>query len=189
MSIITAAPHADTLILNDKNPALFMPSQKPNPGQPTPPCILSVPGASNLDLRPFNVTASGSIEPQFAGNITLTLYGLTLGYAPDTDMTDPANWVALSSSPVEPVERDVETQWMIQGVNLMFSTGSGKMQGSFLSNVADNPQASTNLTNKLFGILASFNPAILFAVGATFTGSGGSAPYANLQLYQFAMTD
>lgn len=189
MSIVRTSSTPLPLTLEDSKPALFMARDIEQP------CTLTIPGQSNLDHRPFNVTASGSIEAFYAGTLTITLYGFTLGYPLDEfDSNDPATWVEVASSPAEAIAGALdpeESQWLIQGVRLMFSTRSGKMQGTFVSNVADNPIPEANLTHNLQGIKQDSSPAIYFAVGATFIPTGGAkdAPLANLALARFSMDD
>jgi hypothetical protein len=134
-----------------------------------------VPGSSKLDLTPLNVTAIGTVSPNIPGTLTLTLYGNAKREARG-DESSPNGWLALSSSVAEPIGGEgelPETMWMIRGKDLMIFPGSGKMQGTFESNVADNPQPALNLDQHPTDITEE-DPLYVFAVGASFAPTGGA---------------
>jgi hypothetical protein len=198
MSIITQAPPAVTLTLNDSNLAMFL--SMGNNSQPTNPCALSIAGSSKLDHRPFDVTASGTIKTFVPGDLTVILLGLTHDYSVGQGLTNPATWVQVAATPPESIGDDPkipETMWMLRGVDFMFSTVSGKLQGTFLSNIADSHQPVADLQNNLYGIEPNDSPALAFAIGVIFTPTGSREhrrtkdgdPLAELTLYQFSMND
>jgi hypothetical protein len=156
---MASAPAASPLVLTDLNPFMFRAQRDGKV------CTLAIPGSSGFELTPFYVTASGTVTPSQPCNLTITLYATGIPGLPGfaTDPTDPANWVAIAASPAEPI--DDTTMWMIQGTRLMYSLASEKMQGTFVSNVADNPTPEANLLSNVFGVYTS-EPAMLFAVGA-----------------------
>jgi len=197
MSVITKAPPSAPLALEAGTPALFMKRDEEKV-----PCVLTLSGSSGLELTPFNVVATGTVKPASAGTVILTLYGMAKDSAGE-DAADPSAWLPLASSIAEPIggAGDPEqTMWMIKGEELMVYTESGKLQGTFKSNVADNPSTAINLAEHPEDIEAGKDPLYIFAVGASFTpevteeASGRQAkedtpPACELTLELFQMTD
>lgn len=163
MSIVDTAPPANPLELTDPNPVLFTMRDKDSV-----PTTITVPGSSNFELMLFDVIATGTVKADVPGRLLLTLYGVAKS---DKDASaNPATWLPLASCIPEPIGRltDLEeTMWMIKGEDLMIYTGSGKMQGLFASNVANNPQAPIDLTQHP-GDITEEDPLYIFAVGASF---------------------
>ena len=162
-TVVDNAPFAAPLELMDSNPALFLMRDSDRA-----PATVTLPGGSNFDLTLFNVTATGTAKPSGPGTLIVTLYGLA---SLDDAMTDPGKWLPLGSCVAEPIggpdDLD-EAMFMIQGADLMVYTGTGKMQGTFKSNVASNPQAAIDLTHHP-GDITDADPLYVFAVGASFT--------------------
>jgi hypothetical protein len=161
-------------------------------GSPQKPCLLSLSGASNFALKLFSVTATGFITPGQAGLLSLILYGQP--NVPNlTPKLVPSTWVAMATTPGEPVggvSDPVSTQWMIQGVRMMYYLSSGKMQGESLSNIAAHPIPAAILDNPLLGLLPNIDPVCMFAIGAFFAPDVppiGTAPIC--QLTDFYLSD
>jgi len=165
MSAIDIAPPSAPLALADANPALFLTLSNPNA-----PSVVTVPGNSSFALSLLNVTAIGTVKPTVPGSLVLTLLGKSRREG-GTPSLNPADWLPLGSSVPEPIGGSVElpeTMWMIRGLDLMIFPGSGKMQGLFYSNVADNPQMPINLEHHPDDITLE-DPLYIFAVAASFT--------------------
>lgn len=171
-TVVDNAPYAAPLELMDSNPALFLMRDSDRA-----PATVTVPGSSNFDLSCFNITAIGTAKPAGPGTLTITLYGLAkMVDAP----TDPANWLPIGSSIAEPIggETDLpENIFMVRAEDLIAYTGTGKMQGTFKSNVASNPQAAIDLEHHP-GDVTNEDPLYVFAVGASFTPTTGGATHA-----------
>lgn len=189
MSAIDIAPYAAPLDLTDATPTLFRMRDEANA-----PCAVSVPGSSNLALTLFDVTAIGTVKPSVPGNLTLTLYGKAKASV-DTIETDPNEWLPLFSCVPEPIGGTgelPETMWMIQGKDLMIFPGSGKMQGTFQSNVANNPQPPLDLEQHP-GDIEDSDPLYVFVVGASFepsgTGTTAEGPACSLTLKSLTVSD
>lgn len=136
-------------------------------------CRATVAGSSNLDLKVFDVTATGTITPGQAGELEIVLLA-----APNDPKkgTDPAHiypqWTAIAHTPKEPVGGSTDldsTMWMVQGINLMYYLASGKMQGTWVSNIADHPTDAVDMSNALLGLTADVDPVMMFAVSVIFT--------------------
>lgn len=178
MEIIDNAPYAEPLNLKDANVAFF--TMRDKPGAPV---TVAVPGSSNLALTLFNVTATGSVKPSGPGSLTLTLYGIAKADVSEASAS-PDDWLPLSSSVAEPIGGTgelPETMWMIQGTSLMIFPGSGKLQGTFQSNVASNPQPPIDLMQHP-GDITNTDPLYIFAVGASFDGGECSLTLAQFNL-------
>jgi hypothetical protein len=165
-TVVDKAPPAAVLKLMDSNPALVMMRD-----QEHAPCIVTVPGSSNFNLNPFDVVATGIAKPSGPGTLILTLYGrATLAGATD----NPNDWLPLSATEAEPIGGPTdlpEAAFLIRGADLMANTGTGKIQGTFMSNVASNPQAPIDLQQHP-GDITEEDPLYVFAIGANFTPSG-----------------
>jgi hypothetical protein len=162
-TVVDNAPFAAPLKLMDSNPALFLMRDSDRA-----PVTVTLPGSSNFDLSLFNVTAIGTAKPAAAGTVVITLYGLAK-LADAT--TDPEKWLPIGSSIAEPIggETDLpENIFMVRAEDLVAYTGTGKMQGTFKSNVASNPQAAIDLEHHP-GDVTDSDPLYIFAVGASFT--------------------
>ena len=160
-SIIDSAPASATLELKDSNTAYFqMRDQKL-------PTTVTLPGSSNFDLTLFNVTATGSVKPAGPGTLILTLFGAAKPTGGN------AAWLPIAQSIAEPIGGPAElgeTMWMIEGSDLMIFLGSGKMQGTFKTNIASNPQPPLDLWHHS-GDIEDTDPLYVFAIGASFTPS------------------
>ena len=164
-NVIDSAPASSPLELKEIGKTEYF-KMRDSPDFPT---SVALPGSSNLDLTLFNVTATGSVKPTVPGTLQITLYG-----APKpTGQLDA--WLPLASSLPEPIggaEDPKETMWMVEGSDLMIFTGSGKLQGTFRSNIASNPQAPLDLDEHPENIVDS-DPLYIFAIGASFTPEAG----------------
>jgi hypothetical protein len=178
MSVITSAPPAAPLSLKDLvKPLLFMKRDDARV-----PCLLSVPGSSNLALKLFNVTATGTVKPASQGELVITLYGLAKVPGDLAAAADSYQWLPLAQSEPESIGGEgelPETMWMIQGFDLMIFTRSGKLQGTFKSNVAAHPQPIVDLEHHPTDIVDG-DPLYIFAVGAFF-GPAVDPPEAQSQ--------
>jgi hypothetical protein len=186
--IVTKASPASPLTLASDTFGFF--EAKNNAKQP---CLLEVPGSSNLDMQLLNVTATGTVKGGQPGTLKLGLYAHAVAATADLppDNTS-AKWVLIGETPEEPIsgaDDHIETMWMVQGNNLMFSFVNGKMQGCFQSNVADNPEPLEDINTNLNNIKGDVNPVMYFAVGATFapTSDDGTSK-AQLTLSNFLLT-
>ena len=166
-TIIDKAPPSAALVLTDSNPAFFMQRDGKNPS------VVTLSGSSNFELMPFDVIATGTANAEVPGTLILTLYGrANLDGATD----DPATWLPLASAPAEPIggatDRD-STMFMIAGTDLMVSAATGKLQGTFKSNVASNPQGPTDLEQHPTSITEE-DPLYVFAIGASYALTAGT---------------
>jgi hypothetical protein len=157
-------------------------------------CVATVAGSSNLDLKVFNVTATGTITPGQAGELEIVLLA-----APNDPKkgTDPAHiypqWTAIAHTPKEPIGGSTDldsTMWMVQGINLMYYLASGKMQGTWVSNIADHPTDAADMSNALLGLTADVDPVMMFAVSVIFTPTTAPVvePYPIATLENLAIT-
>ena len=157
-------------------------------------CVATVAGSSNLDLKVFNVTATGTITPGQAGELEIVLLA-----APNDPKkgTDPAHiypqWTAIAHTPKEPIGGSTDldsTMWMVQGINLMYYLASGKMQGTWVSNIADHPTDAVDMSNALLGLTADVDPVMMFAVSVIFTPTTAPVvePYPIATLENLAIT-
>jgi hypothetical protein len=168
-TVVDQARNQTPLTLKDELPAMFL-------GDGEDPCIVTLPGGTNIGLGLFEVTATGVAKPSSPGLLTLTLYGrATLAGASQ----NPDTWLPLSSAAPEPIGGPTdlkEAMFMIQATDLLAYPGTGKMQGVFKSNVASNPLGPIDLEQHP-GDITDEDPIYVFAVGASFsptaTRSGG----------------
>ena len=178
--LITKAPPAAPIVINSATIHLFM--DKANPKAV---CYLPLAGSSGLDLQLLNVTATGTVKPNQPGTIEIGLFAYVSVPHVDPPADTVGSWVMLGANPPEPIgsadDHDT-TSWMVQGKDLMFNLTNGKMQGTFQSNVADNPVFPDNLNTNPNGIRDDVSPLMLFAVGAMFTPTAddGSTPVLTL---------
>jgi len=180
MSVVDKASTAAPLELTDSNTEYFKLKDKEAP------CIVTVPGSSSFDLSLFNVTAIGTVAAHVPGTLVLTLMGRA---------KEDGELLPLASSVAEPIGGEgelAETMWMIRGADLMIFLGSGKMQGVFLTNIADDPQAPLNLDQHPTDITDT-DPLYIFGVGASFTpvitkGKRAAEPRADGSLCTVTMT-
>lgn len=187
---IDSAPPSAPLALVDSSPTLFTMRDKPSA-----PSTVTVPGSSRMALTLFDVVAIGTVKPSVPGNLVLTLYGMAKGDV-DSGAGDPGDWLPLSSSVPEPIGGTTdlpETMWMIRGKDLMIFTGSGRLQGTFDSNVANNPQGPLDLDQHP-GDITDEDPLYVFAVGAAFFPTGGAGraagePSCTLTLHSLTISD
>lgn len=164
-TVVDNAPYAAPLELMDSNPALFLMRDSNRA-----PATVTLPGSSNFDLGLFNVTAIGTAKPSGPGTLIITLYGLAKA---DNASTDPEKWLPLGASIAEPIGGGTdlaENIFMVRAEDLVCYSGTGKMQGTFKSNVASNPQAPIDLEHHP-GDITDSDPLYIFAVGASFTST------------------
>jgi hypothetical protein len=171
MSIITSARPAAPLSLTTAA-KLFA-----DAGNPNTPCLLTIPGSANLELKALVLTATGTVTPETANDLVVSLYG----WANAPNQQPPASitaWTLIGSSPPEPVGGAGDppsTQWLIQAPRMTYYLASGKLQGEFTSNVADHPQSLENFANFMVGLVKNIDPVMYFAIGASLaTASPGS---------------
>jgi hypothetical protein len=157
-------------------------------------CMATIAGSSNLDLIPFNVTATGTITPGQAGELEIVLL------AAPNDPLHPVKygliypqWTAIAHTPKEPVGGTgnlTTTMWMVQGINLMYLLASGKLQGTWVSNIADHPTTAVDMSNGLTGLTPDVDPVMMFAVSAIFTPTTPpvAEPYPILTLASLTVT-
>jgi hypothetical protein len=165
-TVVNTGRPAAPLTLKDSNPALFVMLDD------TRPVAVTLPGSVKLDLALFDVTAVGYAEPLGPGTLTVTLYGRPSLADPSTD---PALWLPIASSPAEPIggEGDLpQAVFMLKAEDLLANSETGKIQGTFKSNVASNPQPAADLTQHPRDVAANKDPLYVFAVGASFTPTG-----------------
>ena len=67
-TVVDQARNQTPLTLKDELPAMFL-------GDGEDPCIVTLPGGTNIGLGLFEVTATGIAKPSGPGMVTLTLYG------------------------------------------------------------------------------------------------------------------
>lgn len=160
---VDRAAAAATLELMDSNAALFTLRD-----QPKTPCAVTLPGSGNFNLMPFNVTATGTAKAHVPGTVFLTLYGRA---KLDDATADPNQWLPLSSTPSEPiggVTDLAEAMFLLRAADLLANTETGKIQGTFQSNVASTPVAAQDLEQHPGDVTAE-DPLYVFAIGASFT--------------------
>jgi hypothetical protein len=166
-TVIDSAPPSSPLELTESGVSQYF-RMRDKPEYPT---TVTLPGSSNFDLTLFNATATGTVKAAVPGTLVLTLYGTA---KPDGQGDI---WLPLASTVPEPIGGPAdleETMWMIEGATLMIFGGSGKLQGTFRSNVASNPQAPIDLTQHP-GNIEDKDPLYVFAIGAAFTPSATRA--------------
>jgi hypothetical protein len=157
-------------------------------------CMATIGGSSNLDLKVFDVTATGTITPGQVGELEIVLLA-----TPNDPLkgTDPSHiypqWTAIAHTPKEPVGGGTDldsTMWMVQGINLMYYLASGKMQGTWICNIADHPTDPIDLSNALLGLTPNVDPVMMFAVSAIFTPTTAPivAPYPIVTLENLVIT-
>jgi hypothetical protein len=149
--------------------------------------MIAVSGAAGHECELFNITATGKVSPEASLNLTLTLYARPGYPPPETSPLDVAEWTAIAISQPAAIgtsEDFATTSFMIQGSRLMFNLDNGKLQGTFATNVADDPQADIGLTHNLQGITKNTDPVVVFALGASI-----DAGTASLELVNFVMND
>lgn len=180
MSIITKAmPSA----LTNLGPAYQIP---PLAQDQSKPCILTIPGSSNLELSNLTLTATGSCQPNQPGELHINI--LAAAYVPNA--TPPGfntlDWVTIATCTPEPMggsSDPVRTQWMVQGTRMLYylnrggdefsaqlpnlnaaSTPTGKLQGEFLSNIADHPVPAEDMDTNNVQLYAGVDPVMLFTL-------------------------
>jgi hypothetical protein len=181
---IDKAPAAATLSLTSTSPEFFKVRD-----EKFVPATVTVPGSSNLELVLLDVTAVGTVKAAVPGMLTLTLFGMSKAISGE-NLDD---LLPLASSVPEPIggDNDIpETMWMIQGHDLMIWAGSGKLQGTFKSNVASNPQPSVDLEQHP-GNITEVDPLYIFTVAAQFTPDadpGDGSELASLTLHSLTVS-
>jgi hypothetical protein len=186
MPIITKAPPAAPLELKDTLIHLF-----PQRDRPKIPAMLAVSGSAGHECELFNITATGKVSPKVPMNLILRLYARP-SYPPEADALDVSEWTEIAVSQPAAIGGSEDfrtTSFMLQGSRLMFNLDNGKLQGTFVTNIADSPQADIGLTHNLQGIEANADPMIVFALGASsdVTTRGKAATTAELELVNFTM--
>jgi hypothetical protein len=187
MSILATAPPAAPLTLLSTNPAFFMDAALNSKD----PCMLTIPASSKLELNLLNVTVTGLVKPGQEGDVSIGLYCYVNGSKTPPPTADPSQgWIVLGMTDPEDVGAvgdPVETQFMFQGSNLMFNFSSGKLQGTFQSNIASSPVAPVRLQNPVYGLI-DISPVVWFAVAAHFTPTADTGAHAELTLASFNLT-
>ena len=187
MSLITKAPPAASIVINSTDLHLFMAEGINNPGV----CFLPIPGSTGLQMTLLDVTATGTVKANQPGDFEA---GLFVHVAePNVAPPDGAigGWVQIGVSPAEPIGGAadlVATSWMIQGKDLMFNLQSGKMQGTFKSNVADNPVAAADLSTNPNNIDGDLSPLMYFAVGVRFTPTADDGSTPEIEMANFILS-
>lgn len=156
-------------------------------------CMVTIAGSSNLDLKLFDVTATGTVAAGQAGELEIVLLAMPNDpLRPPTGQIYP-QWTAIAHSPKEPIGGSgdlAETMWMVAGLQLMYFLESGKLQGTWVSNIADHPTTAVDLSNGLMGLKPDVDPVMMFAVSAIFTPTTPpiAAPYPTLSLANLVIT-
>jgi hypothetical protein len=136
-------------------------------------CLVSVPGSSSLDLKLFDVELSGTITPNQAGSLTIHLLAMPNDpLRPPTPTQIYPEFTAIATTPAEPVGAAGNfptTMWSVHALDLMFYLQTGKMQGTWTSNIADHPTPAADLSNALLGLQEDVDPVMYFAMTAFFT--------------------
>lgn len=177
--LITKAPPAQPITLNAAEMELF----RDTSGEP---CLLSIPASSGLDLMLLDVVASGSVKANQPGTLQVGLFALANQPNMGTPTVNTGDWVLIGSCPAEPVEAG-PTSWMIAGQDLMYNLANGKMQGTFLSNVADAPIAAADLNTNPNDLRGDVSPVMYFAVGAMFTPDDDDGQTPVLEMANFIL--
>jgi hypothetical protein len=153
---------------------------------PTKPCILTIPGSAGLELQNLTLTATGSVQPNQAGEMHINI--LALPYIPNTPppTLSTLDWLIVASCTPEPIGGSgdpVRTQWMVQGTRMLYylnrggtdfsaqlpnltaaGTPTGKLQGEFLSNIADHPVPAEDMDTNQVQLYAGVDPVMLFTL-------------------------
>jgi hypothetical protein len=180
-----APPAAPLTVPPDGSKHLFVDTGKGYP------CMLAVPGSSKLELHPLVVRATGKVKPTTPGTLTIILYAIPGNTPPKDDQNpDPEahGWLPIASAVHAPTGdlSEPEASWMLIANDLLYNLTTGKMQGTYRSNVADSPIPEADIDHDLHGVVANADPVIQFAVGASFEASDtGSEEGAELELVLF----
>lgn len=143
----------------------------PNLATPSQACILICPGSGRLEQKLFKVRASGNFTTGGAFTFLPSLYAAIA--IPGSPLVA-ANWSLIAAGTAATVT-SASAGWMIEA-KLMFDTLSGKLQGTFDSNVANAPVAAAVITNPLTGLNGQSEPVMYFAAGVTFgTANAGNS--------------
>lgn len=167
MSVVDSAPPSSPLELTDSEDTLFKMRDEEKV-----PATVTVPGSSNFALTLFDIVATGTVKPSIPGMFTLTLYGMDKKDVAQ-GASEASAWLPLATSESEPIGGAgelKETMWMIRGKDLLIFPGSGKLQGTFDSNIASHPIAALDLDEHP-GDITDTDPLYIFAVGASFSPS------------------
>lgn len=127
--------------------------------------ILVIPGSNRLEKKPWNASASGVVTTGTTSNVTPTIYGALV--APGSPLVA-ANWTLLGASTAVSVV-STSANWRIQIHEAIFDTLSGNLSGTFLGAVGNASLGAGNLTNVLGSINGATEPALVLAVGLTFS--------------------
>jgi hypothetical protein len=168
--MIAKAPPAQPLTLLDQSAHMFL-DATPNLPNPTA-CMLTLPNTASLELQLLNITATGLVKANQDCIFTVSLYAYVNNpKASGPPAPDPhALWTIMAQSYGEAIggtDDFIETQWMLQANNLMFNFSSGKMQGTYQSNIADDPIDPQNLSNAIVG-LEPLSPIMWLAICPSF---------------------
>jgi hypothetical protein len=183
--LITKAPPAAPITINSPDVHLFMAANQPGV------CYLPISGSSKLDMQLLNATATGTVKGNQPGTIEVGIFVHVAQVNEDPPSDTTGLWVMIGMCPPEPIAGadDLEsTSWMVQGNNLMFNLETGKMQGAFQSNVADNPVFPADLNTNPNDIDRTQDPLFYFAVGARFTPDDDDGSTPELTMVNFMLT-
>jgi hypothetical protein len=137
-------------------------------------CMATIAGSSSLDLQLFDVAATGTVAAGQPGDLEIVLLARANDpLVPPTGQIYP-QWTAIAHTPKEPVGGSgdlAETMWSVHAHDLMYFLGSGKLQGTWVSNIADHPTTPIDLSNALLGLKAKVDPVMMFAVSVIFTAT------------------
>jgi hypothetical protein len=142
----------------------------PDASSPLLAAFLSGVGSGRLEMKRFEVRASGRATTAGAFTVAPTLYIATV--VPVVNPLLPASWTVLATG--APVAVGTTTAaWMIQG-EFLFDSVSGKLQGTFETNVANTITAKAALAATFPGVSGVTEPPFVLAVGLTFSGAGAN---------------
>jgi hypothetical protein len=106
------------------------------------------------------------------GAATTALATLYASVAFPTNPTVPASWTAIAVGTAA-VINTTTAAWYLEA-ELLFDSTSGHLVGTFKNGVANVPIAAAALTAVLAGINGQNEPALLFAIGITFSAAGAN---------------
>jgi hypothetical protein len=139
---------------------------------PATACVLYVPGSKRLEQKRWVPRASGIVTTAGAFTAQVSLYGAVV---PPTGAASliAANWTLLGAGAAQAVGTTTAA-WLIEA-EMLFDSVSGKLQGTFNTNVNNTPVASAAIANQLTGINGATEPVLALAVGITFSsGNAGN---------------
>jgi hypothetical protein len=133
---------------------------------PAAACVLNILGTNRLEQKVFKVRASGIATTAGAFTVLPTLFAALV--TPAASLV-PANWTAIGVGTASAIGTTT-AGWEIE-MEALFDSISGKLSGTFKSCVNNIPVASAALAAQLAGIVGSAEPALVVAVGLTFSAA------------------